>query len=107
MMGPKDKHVFTVIYMNTGTDDCPEWTPIERIIEKSFCRFPEYFGQKNTTGTDWYSKPVKRSTCFVGGCPFVTGDEDAWCPLTGDLDGENKHKCPFYGGADTVNYEDF
>lgn len=78
-------------------------------------QFPEYFGQKNTTreekdigvhtGTVYNVRNVPTSTCF--NCPFYISDDDgAWCMITGGEEGHHA-KCPFYGGADTVNYNDY
>lgn len=77
--------------------------------------FPEYFGQRNATrkekdigvhtGTVYSTKNLMTSTCFD--CPFYTSDCDgAWCMITGGEKGHHE-KCPFYGGADTVNYNDY
>lgn len=44
-------------------------------------------------------------------CPFFQmHDWDEWCFLTGDGDdtkGEERKHCPFYGGADTVNFDEY
>lgn len=52
----------------------------------------------------------KKSTCFD--CPFhIAGGgygEELQCYLTGDFEDqieEKRHSCPFYGGADTVDYD--
>lgn len=84
-------------------------------------KFPKFFGQKNTmwveerrlqtTGELFSRREIPESTCQE--CPFnVTGGgygEESECFLTGDMEGEKeekRHKCPFYGGANTVNYDE-
>lgn len=78
--------------------------------------FPEYFGQKNTTyeentlcglsGKVCEIVNIPSSTCVE--CPFyVPVDEyGPFCMLTGG-DDVSKRPCPFYGGADTVNYNEY
>lgn len=81
-------------------------------------KFPKHFGEKNTarveeihlktTGELFSRLEIPESYC--NHCPFnVSEDGEAGCFLTGDVEFESRgsyKQCPFYGGAETVNYDD-
>lgn len=82
-------------------------------------KFPEYFGQR--VGQDSAVHPWIRARSMCERCPFDSSvDDEPMCFLTGDCEygpsefdravGEMVYlphpQCPFYNGADTVNYND-